>query len=120
MTPRTPVKPANAPRLLHKPRGKPFQPGSDPRRLTDGHKNNEAKDLARAIKAALAEEGFKGERFRKLVLTIWAKALAGYPWAVEMLLDRIAGKVTQPIDDRVSGIVTFIMPRPAPKPEEKK
>jgi len=50
------------------------------------------------MKAALAEEGFRGEKFKKLIVVVWTRALAGQPWAVELIFERIEGKVKDKVE----------------------
>jgi hypothetical protein len=59
---------------------------------------------------------------------LWAMALSGDMVAVKELLDRMEGKVTQPVgigntpeEDGKAGVlrVQFIMPRPGEKPDKK-
>ena len=54
---------------------------------------------------------------------LWAMALLGDLPAIKELLDRMDGKVTQPISGEDGGAiqhrVTFLMPRPGDKPVDK-
>ena len=54
---------------------------------------------------------------------LWVMALSGDMVAVKELLDRMEGKVTQPISGENGGAiqhqVTFLMPRPGDKPVDK-
>jgi hypothetical protein len=92
------------------PKGRPFQKGDDPRRNKQGARSKEAQSFAERFANSLASGGDP----KDLAAILWEKALKGQPWAVEVLLDRLIGKVTQPIsgDMKVSGQVLFIMPRP--------
>jgi len=85
-----------------------FQKGDDPRRHKGGRKSKEAIALSTALLNALTEEGKKDEKFKKLAEKIWEKALAGHPWAVEIVLDRFLGKAAQPIEGDISITVNRI------------
>ena len=78
--------------------GKPFVKGSDPRRHTNGRKSREVMAIGKALQDALAEEGKRDDKINALVKKIWDKALLGHPWAVDMIFDRLVGKVAQPVD----------------------
>lgn len=71
-----------------------FQKGSDPRRSLTGGKTVEAHSFGRLFVNALATKGDPA----KLAEVLWEKAMKGQPWAVEMVLDRLLGKVSQPIE----------------------
>ena len=92
--------------------GKPgrFKKGDDPRRNKRGARSKEAQSFAERFANALA----KGGEPQDLSEMLWEKALKGQSWAVEILLDRLIGKVVQPIDGKLShsGSVIFMMPRP--------
>lgn len=74
-----------------------FKRGDDPRRNKNGRKSKAAIQMSQALMNALTAEGEKDEKFKKLATKIWEKALQGQPWAVEMIFDRLIGKVTQPV-----------------------
>jgi len=117
------------------PRGRPFQPGLDPRRNTAGQRSKRAVAFSKALRELIIAEGEQkqtGEagdkvlRLKKidwLVKKLWNAAMQGESWAVALIFERTEGKVTQPVDAKVQGQVTFIMPRPgqgqAPAAEEK-
>jgi hypothetical protein len=78
--------------------GKPFAKGEDQRRNMHGQKNKEAVEITAAMKAAFAEEGARGDRFRKVVDKVWEKAALGVPWAVQMVMDRVLGRVKESVE----------------------
>ena len=93
-----------------------FKKGDDPRRHKGGRKSREAIELSTALLNALTDEGKKRDNFKKLAEKIWNRAIAGQPWAVDVILDRFLGKATQSIEH--SGQIdhaVFIMPRPKKK-----
>jgi len=75
------------------PKGRPFQKGDDPRRNKQGARSKEAQSFAERFANALASGGDP----KALAALLWEKALKGQPWAVEILLDRLIGKVSQPV-----------------------
>lgn len=72
-----------------------FQKGEDPRRHKGGAKTKEAQSFAVLFANALASGGDP----KALASVLWDKAMKGQPWAVEMIMDRLLGKVTQPTDN---------------------
>jgi hypothetical protein len=121
-----------------KPRGagRPFAKGPDPRRNVYGQRNKAAVRATKLIRDKLVQEGkklvtftvdtpagkvkMKARNIDLLAKRIWREAVEGDPSFVQIVLDRTEGKVTQPIDNSVSGTVAFIMPRPGQKPEGNK
>jgi hypothetical protein len=70
-------------------RGKPFKPGPDPRRHMSGRKCKDAITFTAEYTRALTEGGDPVE----IAALLWKKALAGQPWAIEMIIDRLCGKL---------------------------
>jgi len=117
-----------------KPRGhgRPFAKGPDPRRNMYGQRNKAAVRAAKQIRDRLVQEGkkfvtytvdtpagkvkLKAKNIDLLAKRIWREAIEGDASFVQIVLDRTEGKVTQPVDNTVTGTVTFVMPRPT-KPE---
>ena len=85
-----------------------FKKGEDPRRNKHGQKSKAAVEFGAAFAKALAEQGSPD----KLAKMLWEKALYGQSWAVDIILDRLVGKVAQPIEGEIQANVAFIMPRP--------
>jgi len=73
-----------------KPPGKPFKPGSDPRRHMAGRKCKDAIAFGQEFNRALAGGGDP----TALAALLWRRALAGRPWAIELILDRLLGKLS--------------------------
>ena len=71
-----------------------FKKGADPRRHTNGRKSKDAVAFGAAFSNALATKG-KPEELAKI---LWEEARRKKPWAIEMVMERLMGKVTQPID----------------------
>ena len=92
-----------------------FKRGNDPRRHKGGRKSKEAIELSTALLNALTEEGKKEEKFKQLAETIWKKALAGHPWAVEIVLDRFLGKAAQPIEGDINITLRRVITDERPK-----
>jgi len=90
---RADVKPAPPEARAKKTIGPPFEPGEDPRRHMKGRKSKATIAIGVALKAALANERERDENFRKLARVIWALALKGAPWAVDLIFDRLVGKL---------------------------
>ena len=76
---------------------KPFKKGEDKRRnTTSGPLKKEAIAFAIKFKNALVEHGNPNE----LAEILWNEARKKKPWAIEMILDRMMGKSTQPIEHK--------------------
>lgn len=99
---------ANIPSKRTIPAGKPFTSGNDPRRWTKGSRCKSASEFTAAFNHALAEGGDPVQ----LAAILWAAALKGKPWAIEIILDRLIGKVTLPMTYRQQepGPVQLIWP----------
>jgi hypothetical protein len=69
-------------------RGKPFKAGPDPRRHLAGRKCRDALAFGQEFSRVLAEGGDP----KALAELLWKRALAGRPWAIEIILDRLMGK----------------------------
>lgn len=82
--------------------GRPFKKG-DPRINKHGPKSRDAQVFAVLFGNALANGGDPAE----LSKILWDKAKHGQPWAIEMLLDRIIGKVSQSLEH--SGAINLIV-----------
>jgi hypothetical protein len=74
-------------------RGRPFKPGSDPRRHLAGRKCRDAIAFSQEFSRVLAERGDPVA----LAALLWRRALAGRPWAIEIILDRLMGKPTMAV-----------------------
>ncbi len=72
---------------------RPFKKGDDPRRNKNGARCKEAAIFGEMFVNALA----KGGDPKDLAKVLWKYAKAGRPWAIEMILDRLVGKVEQPV-----------------------
>ncbi len=70
--------------------GKPFQRGDDSRRHLAGRKCKDAIAFSQDFNRALAEGGDPSA----LAALLWRRALAGHAWAIEILLDRLLGKLS--------------------------
>lgn len=79
-------------------KGRPFVKGDTRINKNQGPLCREAAQFAIAFKNALAKGG-KPEMLAKI---LWDKALAGRPWAIEMLLDRLIGKEVQPLSGELN------------------
>lgn len=99
-------------------KGKPFMKGHDPRRgpaftVNDprtnkhGQINKAAVSFGKKLRDMLVEEGLtktssingeSKERIKRVVERIYDEAEVGEAWAVQLIFDRVDGKVTQPID----------------------
>ena len=90
-----------------------FKKGADPRRHTNGRKSKEVIAVGKALQEALADEGKRDDKINALVKKIWEKALQGQPWAVDMVFERLAGKVTQPIETDQSILYKIIYDKAA-------
>jgi len=83
---------------------KPFKKGADPKRNTGGNKNKEAQAFSILFRNALAKKMSPDELAELLV----ANAKKNKPWAIEEILDRLIGKVTQPISGDVNTVFRVI------------
>ena len=93
-----------------KPRGKPFTGKDDPRLHRAGQTSKKKLRWNKTISELIAAEGekiqkgtigentFKLKKVEWLVKSLWKKAIDGESWAVNTILERTEGKVTQPID----------------------
>ena len=72
---------------------KPFKKGADPRRSTTGGICKERSDWGRLFLNALAKKLPPDEVADILI----EQVKRGRPWAIEVYLDRVMGKVVQPI-----------------------
>lgn len=91
---------------MKKPRGKPFEKGTDARRNTEGQRNSEAVAFSRQLRALIVSEGEKtltldnGNKITKveaMIQRVWSEAIKGEQWATVFIAERVEGKVTQPI-----------------------
>jgi len=112
-----------------KPRGKPFTGKDDPRNNTAGQTSKKKLRWNKTISELIAAEGeklqkgtigentFKLKKVEWLVKSLWKKAIDGEAWAVNTILERTEGKVTQPIDH---GEIKLILARviTSDRPEE--
>ncbi len=73
---------------------------NDKRINKSGAKSKEQVEFTVASRRAFFEEGEAGDKFKLIVAKVYEKALVGIPWAVEMVVDRILGKVTLPIENK--------------------
>jgi hypothetical protein len=74
--------------------GKPFKPGEDSRRHKLGRMSLDRAAFAAQLNNFLCNGAGSPEA---LAGVLWKYALRGQAWAVCELLDRVAGKITQPI-----------------------
>lgn len=118
----------NAAATKRRPSGRPFAKGPDSRRNIHGQRSKAAVQLSKSIRSHLVEEAkrnvhytvktpagdikMKARNIDLLAKRIWREAVDGDAAFVHIILDRIEGKVTQPIEGELKGNVTFIMPRP--------
>ena len=73
------------------PKGKPFQPGPDPRRNVNGRRCKDALEFDKEFSRLLAGGGDP----QKLARVLWKKAMRGSEWAIDAVLDRLCGKPLQ-------------------------
>lgn len=90
-----------------------FKKGDDPRRNCQGQKSKDAVAFGAAFSRALANGGDP----QALADMLWDKALKGQSWAADMLLDRLIGKVTQPVESDQRIVYRVIYEKPKPKGE---
>jgi hypothetical protein len=83
----------------------------DPRINKNGRKSKGAIAFGAAFARALANSGDA----QALADLLWERALRGQPWAVDALLDRLIGKVTQPIDAEHNVLYRVIYEKPKDK-----
>lgn len=91
---------------------KPFKKGADSRRNPTGAMSRERAAWSNKFHNALAEKLTPEDAADLLIKAFKARQ----SWAAQEVLERLLGKVTQPVDNKVTGSVTFIMPRPQAKP----
>ena len=77
---------------------KPFKKGDDPRRDKGGNKNKEAQAFSILFRNALAKK-MKPEELADIIIT---EAKRRRPWAIDIILERLMGKVAQPISGDLS------------------
>ena len=82
---------------------KPFQKGKDSRRNPTGALCKEAAAFSMKFRNALAKKGNPDE----LAEILWKYAKQGRPWAIDIILERLMGKVTQPISGAVDHNLFF-------------
>lgn len=96
-----------------KSRGKPFSGGDDPRRHTNGTKSSAAISFARELRSIIVEVGEeeisneKGEKKTRLELAVrgmYLKASKGDASAFNALIERVEGKVSQPVKHELSNL----------------
>ena len=81
-----------------------FKKGDDPRRNRNGQKSKAAVAFGASFSRALAEHGSAEE----LAEILWSEARRKRPWAVEMIMERLMGKVTQPVDSDANVLFRII------------
>ena len=102
-------------------KGKPFVKG-DARANVSGQRNKAAVDLTKSFRDVLVMIGgeslvseFGGKPVSKkkiewLGMKLWALALSGDIAAIKELLDRMEGKVSQPLEHNGNGIIVVQWP----------
>ena len=101
-------------------KGGTFAKGADSRRNTSGTQTVKTRDLSALLKEYLTDEGnatlsmtdqdgkkFKIKKAQALAKVVWAEALKGNIQFVKELIERICGKVTQPVSGEVSHVLSF-------------
>lgn len=82
---------------------KPFKKGEDSRRNPTGALCKEAAAFSMKFRNALAKKGKPDE----LAEVLWKYAKMGRPWAIDIILERLMGKVTQPIGGDIDHPLVF-------------
>jgi len=82
---------------------KPFKKGEDSRRNPTGALCKEAAAFSMKFRNALAKKGKPDE----LADVLWKHAKNGRPWAIDIILERLMGKVTQPISGELDHNLNF-------------
>ena len=82
---------------------KPFKKGADSRRNPTGALSKEAAAFSMKFRNALAKKGNPDE----LAEILWKHAKNGRPWAIDVILERLMGKVTQPISGEIDHTLSF-------------
>ena len=89
-------------------RSNPFRKGPDPRRHTHGQINKKALAFNRSLRDLLIAEGLCKHTDAKTQVTlkkaewmtkvVWGAALTGESWAVQLIWERIEGKVKDKVE----------------------
>lgn len=117
-----------------KPRGKPFVKGDQ--RINRAGVPREAVEFQNALRVAFAEEldrphpmtvGPDGQpvkgmaprsNFVSIIRRVVELAAAGQPWAIEMIFDRVGGKVVQPVSGPNDGPMRYLIDIARPEREQ--